>query len=106
MVSTTKDVCIRKTRIFGTKGQLEIDGNEIEHYDFLSKKLTKMDPPSDQPFDSKMTSHGGADWHLMNGFITAIEKNDSSFILSGPQETLRSHLLVFEAERSRLLNNK
>lgn len=106
MISTTKDVCVRKTRIFGTKGQLEIDGNNIEHYDFLSKKLDKISPSSTQPYDSKMTSHGGADWHLMNGFITAIEKNDPSFILSGPQETLLSHLLVFEAEKKRIENNK
>lgn len=31
-----------------------------------------------------------------------MQNNDPSLIRSGPEETLLSHLLVFEAERSRL----
>jgi predicted dehydrogenase len=102
MVATTKDICIRKTRIFGTKGQLEIDGGTINHFDFLSGKTTIHVPEGKQPKNSKMVGHEGADWFLMDGFVTAIEKNDASFILSGPDDTLNSHLMVFEAEKMRL----
>ncbi|KAK7878634.1 hypothetical protein WMY93_030470 [Mugilogobius chulae] len=49
-----------------------------------------------------MSGHGGADYHLMNAFVSAVANNDPSFIRSGPEETLHSHLLVFEAERARL----
>jgi hypothetical protein len=38
----------------------------------------------------------------MHGFVNALAKNDQKEIFSGPIETLESHLLVFEAERSRL----
>lgn len=40
-------------------------------------------------------------WYLSLWFLWA-QKNDPSLIRSGPEETLQSHLLVFEAERSRL----
>jgi len=38
----------------------------------------------------------------MFGFIEAILNNDPKYILAGPKETLESHVLVFEAEKSRL----
>jgi hypothetical protein len=37
----------------------------------------------------------------MNAFTAAIATGDRKKILSGPQETLESHLMVFAAERSR-----
>ena len=42
MIAFSKDLCDRKTRIYGTKGELEWDSsvspNEIWHFDFLSNK--------------------------------------------------------------------
>lgn len=104
VVSTSKDTCIRKTRIYGSKGEIEIEGRVIHHYDYNHRKMTKIDPESEQPQNSHMIGHEGGDWHLMNGFISAIARNDSSFILSGAEETLHSHLLVFEAEKKRKEN--
>jgi len=37
----------------------------------------------------------------MQAFTSAIASGDRRKILSGPQETLASHLMVFAAERSR-----
>jgi hypothetical protein len=34
--------------------------------------------------------------------VEAVAKNDQSLILSGPEESLESHRMVFGAERSRL----
>ena len=45
--------------------------------------------------------HGGGDYGLMKSFVEAVASNDPSKILSGPAETLESHLMVFAAERAR-----
>lgn len=37
----------------------------------------------------------------MDAFVRALETNDRSVILSGVDETLESHLMVFAAEESR-----
>ena len=37
----------------------------------------------------------------MEAFVSALEHNDPSRILSGPDVSLESHLMVFAAERSR-----
>eukprot|EP01080_Neovahlkampfia_damariscottae_P012184 gene12184-5771_t len=101
MISTTKKQH-RQTRIFGSLGQIEIDDAKIEHTDFVKNKTVDISYESIYPKGSKMHVHGGADWHLMYGFIEAVLNNDNKYILSGPRETLESHLLVFEAEKSRL----
>ncbi|MEE2874853.1 MAG: gfo/Idh/MocA family oxidoreductase, partial [Candidatus Latescibacterota bacterium] len=38
---------------------------------------------------------------LMQCFIAAVAEGDPTRILSGPDETLESHLMVFAAERAR-----
>jgi hypothetical protein len=38
----------------------------------------------------------------MDAFTTAVATGDASHILSGPAESLESHLAVFAAERARL----
>jgi len=48
-----------------------------------------------------MSGHEYGDYFLMRDFIDAVERKDQSKILSGPLETLESHLIVFEAEKSR-----
>ena len=37
----------------------------------------------------------------MDNFVRAVSTGDSSHILSGPEETLETHLMVFAAERAR-----
>uniref|UniRef100_A0A8C6WUU9 Zgc:154075 n=1 Tax=Neogobius melanostomus TaxID=47308 RepID=A0A8C6WUU9_9GOBI len=86
MVAFTEKLCQRQTTIYGSKGELSYDGNGVRVFDFLTQISTKY----------------RADYHLMDAFISAVANNDPSFIRSGPEETLHSHLLVFEAERSRV----
>jgi hypothetical protein len=38
----------------------------------------------------------------MERFVAAVAANDQSLILSGPDESLESHRMVFAAERARL----
>ncbi|XP_069579522.1 putative oxidoreductase YteT [Brachyistius frenatus] len=102
MVAFTEEICKRKTTINGSKGELSYDGHEIHVFDFLTQRSTKHTARCNAHRSFGMSGHGGADYHLMDAFISAVANNDPSLIRSGPKETLQSHLLVFEAERSRL----
>ncbi|XP_013890179.1 putative oxidoreductase YteT [Austrofundulus limnaeus] len=104
MVAFTEEICNRKTTIYGSKGELSYSGREIRVFDFLTQNTTKHTVSSDAVKHYGMGGHGGADYHLINAFISAVANNDPSLIRSGPEETLVSHLLVFEAERSRVEN--
>ncbi|KAF7209510.1 putative oxidoreductase YteT [Nothobranchius furzeri] len=102
MVAFTEEICKRKTTIYGSMGELSCNGHEITVFDFLTQRSTKHTASSDAPTHFGLSGHGGADYHLINAFISAVANNNPSMIRSGPEETLASHLLVFEAERSRL----
>ncbi|XP_029290917.1 uncharacterized protein LOC115010486 isoform X2 [Cottoperca gobio] len=103
MVAFTEEICKRKTTIYGSRGELSCDGHEVRVFDFLTQRSTKHTAKSGAPRDFvSMSGHGEADYHLMDAFVSAVANNDPSLIRSGPEETLLSHLLVFEAERSRL----
>ncbi|XP_053173197.1 putative oxidoreductase YteT isoform X2 [Scomber japonicus] len=102
MVAFTEEICQRKTTVYGSKGELSYDGHGIQVFDFLTQKSTKHTAHNNAPGHFGMSGHGGADYHLINAFISAVANNNPSLIRSGPEETLMSHLLVFEAERSRL----
>ena len=47
------------------------------------------------------SGHGGGDYEIMKSFINATANNDKKMLLTGPEETLESHLMVFAAEKSR-----
>jgi hypothetical protein len=89
----------RETRIFGTRGELYGDGSIIEHYDFLTDHTERIDTSATDA--SILGGHGGGDYGLMSHFVQAIAEEDPSWILSGIDETLESHLMVFTAERAR-----
>ena len=89
----------RKTRVFGTRGELEGDGSTIRLFEFLSDRHTVIDTAA--PDATILGGHGGGDYRLMKSFVDAVACEDSSKILSGPRETLESHLMVFAAEKAR-----
>lgn len=89
----------RETRIFGTRGELYGDGSVIDHYDFLTDRTTRIDTAA--PDGSILGGHGGGDYGLMSHFVRAVAEEDPSWILSGVDETLESHLMVFAAEEAR-----
>ena len=91
----------RKTRIFGTRGELYGDGVTIEHFDFLTDqtKVISTEDPSD---GAALGGHGGGDYGLIDHFVEAVAQGDQGLILSGPDESLETHRMVFAAERARL----
>jgi len=89
----------RKTRIVGTKGEVYTDGQVIEVFDFLTDEKKTIDTAATA---SDITGgHGGGDYGIMESFVDAVASNDPSKILSGPEETLESHVMVFRAEEAR-----
>ncbi len=92
----------RKTRLFGTRGELSGDGDKILIYDFLTDQTTEVDTVAAD--SSILGGHGGGDYGLMKAFISAVAAKDQSQILSGPDESLESHLMVFASEKARREN--
>ncbi len=89
----------RETRIFGTRGELYGDGQTIQVYDFLTGQTETIDTQLSD--GSILSGHGGGDEGLMRRFVAALGRNDPREILSGPDATLESHMMVFAAEQAR-----
>ncbi|MEZ4680746.1 MAG: Gfo/Idh/MocA family oxidoreductase [Caldilineaceae bacterium] len=89
----------RRTNIFGTRGEIYGNGVEICITDFLTDETRTIDTTKSDA--SILGGHGGGDLGLMASFIKAVAENDPSGLLSGPDETLESHLMVFAAEQAR-----
>jgi predicted dehydrogenase len=89
----------RKTRIFGTRGEIYGDGSDIEHFDFLTNEKRTISTVSMDA--SIMGGHGGGDYGLMDRFIQAVSDQNKELILSGAEESLETHRMVFAAELSR-----
>ena len=92
----------RETRIFGTRGEIYGNGTKLQIHEFLSGKTEIIDTSEDVPnVPPSMVAHGGGDYALIDTFVSAVAQNDPKLILSGPEETLETHLMTFAAERSR-----
>ncbi len=88
--------------IMGDRGSLRFNGEEILHNDFLYGPAGRVTSHSITSGDSTMLSgHGGGDFGLMRQFVRAVGTGDTSGILTGPEDSLQSHLMVFAAEESR-----
>lgn len=93
----------RQTRIFGTRGSILADSQFIHVTDFLTGEKTTIDTELKND-GGILTGHGGGDGGLMDAFVQALATRDPSCILSGVDESLESHLMVFAAEESRRKN--
>ena len=92
----------RQTRLFGTTGEITGDGKTIEVFDFMTDRTVVIAPYADDP--AAGGGHGGGDGALLDAFLDAVADNDPSKILSGPDETLQTHRIVFAAETARREN--
>lgn len=90
----------RSTRLFGTRGELTGDGETIRVYDFLTRAERLITPASAGSMNTA-EGHGGGDAGLMDAFTSAVATGNRELIMSGPRESLASHLAVFAAERAR-----
>ncbi|HEX2132458.1 MAG TPA: Gfo/Idh/MocA family oxidoreductase [Actinophytocola sp.] len=90
----------RRTQVFGTRGSLDGDGERVTLHDFTSGTTTVHETPTTG--QDAAAGHGGGDAGLLDAFTRAVATGDDTPILSGPEESLESHLAVFAAERARL----
>ena len=90
----------RLTRIFGTLGYIDTDSSVIRVTRFMDDSVRTIDTKVAND-GGILSGHGGGDFGLMDTFVRALSEDDPSLILSGVDETLESHLMVFAAEESR-----
>lgn len=87
----------RSTDIKMTDGEILSDGKKIIVTDFANRRCDIIDftEVSKQPF------HAGADLKLVENFIDAVQVNPDVLVGTTIEESLKSHKICFEAERSR-----
>jgi len=73
--------------------------NSISIFDFLTKHETVVN------FNQPVGGHGGGDNKIMRQFIDSI-RHESKHHISSAEVSLRSHLMAFAAEESRLNQGK
>jgi predicted dehydrogenase len=90
----------RRTRIFGSKGDIEGREGLIWVYNFLERKHHHWDQNVHHKgvIDS---GHGGGDYGVTRDFIQAVSRRDSSLLSSSLAASMESHLMGFKAEESR-----
>ncbi|MFB7358936.1 Gfo/Idh/MocA family protein [Streptomyces gardneri] len=89
----------RKTRIFGTRGSLDGDGERVTVTDFVTGEEETFEPGLAGPDAGR--GHGGGDQRLVDAFLAALATGDAAHIFSDPATSLESHLVAWAAERSR-----
>jgi len=92
----------RRTRIFGTKGDLVGDESTMLITDFLTGKQENWKPGKAK----EGSGHGGGDHGLVHDFVQAISQQDPSLLTSTIDASMESHLIGFRAEESRLSGGK
>jgi predicted dehydrogenase len=90
----------RRTRIMGTRGFLDGDGERLTVTDFVTGTAESVDATAAGGADAG-GGHDGGDFGVFGSFVDAVAAGDPSLVRSGPRESLESHLMAFAAERSR-----
>jgi hypothetical protein len=91
----------RRTRIFGSMGDMVGDMTELVVNDFRTGKSVKLKPVAEDVEEYKNSGHGGGDWLLARDFVQAVAHQDPKMLTSTIDESIESHLMGFMAEESR-----
>ncbi len=88
----------RKVRLNGTEGELFYD----EHEETITLKRFAENATETIKLGRESGGHGGGDTRVVRSWLKAVQAGDQSMILTGAQESLKTHTLVFAAEKARL----
>ena len=91
----------RKTRVFGTHGCLEGDGDSIRVQDFTTDRTEEIRTSDRFVGASAADGHGGGDDALVAAFLAAVRSGDPSTLVSDARTSLAGHRAVWAAERAR-----
>ncbi|MFJ7724694.1 Gfo/Idh/MocA family protein [Neobacillus sp. NPDC097160] len=88
----------RIVQIMGTKGEIRgnMEENSISIFDFLTKQETII------KFDNPIGGHSGGDNGILRTFLREIQFGSNENGVSSTSASVRSHLMAFAAEDSRL----
>jgi predicted dehydrogenase len=86
----------RRIQIMGTKGELRGEEDQITVYDFLTHQKTEITIPS------QTSGHGGGDSGIVRNFLDEVRHYNGQESLTSAAASVRSHLIAFAAEKSRL----
>jgi predicted dehydrogenase len=86
----------RKTRLFGTHGFADGDGERLRVVDFRTGADEVIS------VDGGLSGHGGGDEALVDAFVAAVRSGDGTLLRSDAATSLASHRVVWAAERARL----
>lgn len=96
----------RRTRVMGTLGYIEGDMSTFTVTDFRTGKQRVWDKKVQEVADYKGSGHGGGDLALARDFVSAVSRQDPSILSSTIDASIESHIIGFQAEKSRLSNKK
>lgn len=86
----------RRIQIMGTRGELRGEEDKITVFDFLSGQKTEITIPS------QSSGHGGGDSGIVASFLNEVRNYNGQESLTSASASVRSHLIAFAAEKSRL----
>lgn len=88
----------RRTRVFGTLGDIIADERYLDVYDFEARKGLRWDVNADY---QDLGGHGGGDMRLVRDLTQAISQEDPGILTTSLDVSMESHLIGFRAEESR-----
>lgn len=91
----------RRTRIFGSMGDMVGDMEELVVTDFRTGKQAKFKPQAEDVEGYKNSGHGGGDFFLVHDFAQAVAHQDPKMLTSTIDDSIESHIMGFMAEKSR-----
>ena len=91
----------RRTRVMGTMGYIEGNGKEFTVYEFLTGKQHVWNAKVSEIPEYKGSGHGGGDHGALRDFLEAVCWNDPSRMTSSVDVSVESHIMGFDAEKSR-----
>ena len=95
-VTAFTEATARRTRIFGTRGELAVDDGRVTVRDFLTDTTRTVPVPGEAS-----GGHGGGDRGLIEAWVGSLAEGRGGAISSNLAESLLSHEVVFAAEEAR-----
>jgi predicted dehydrogenase len=90
----------RRTRLMGTHGYLDGDGERLRYVDFRTGAEEVLEVEAGGP--SAADGHGGGDRGLTEAFLAAVAAGDPALVSSDAAQSLATHRVVWAAEHARL----
>lgn len=91
----------RRTRIMGTMGYIEGNGREFTVWEFATGKRQVWNAKVSEIPEYRGSGHGGGDHGALRDFLEAVCWNDPSRMTSSVDVSIESHIMGFDAEKSR-----